>query len=171
MEDSFWMAQIDQVNILKDKTFEMIPKVGNQVIEFGNADHYQDKFKNLMVFYKNVLPKAGWNKYSLINAKFQGQIIAIKRGMEDVKLDSIRTAMIMQMIQANIQHQIDDSTAVQLTQKDDNVQQVTPIIINELPDDSLPKLKKDTANRKQEITKPVNARTIQKPKSTLKNKH
>jgi cell division protein FtsQ len=172
IEDSFWMAQIDQVNILKDRTYELIPKVGNHVIEFGNADNYKDKFNNLMVFYKNVLPKVGLNKYSQINAKYQGQIIAIKRGMEDIKLDSIRTSLIMQMIQANIQRQVDDSTAVQLTQKDENIQQVVPIIINELPDDSLKRsgISTDSVNKKKGI-KQGGLDKSQKPKSTLPNKH
>jgi cell division protein FtsQ len=51
----FWMAQIDQVDISANRTFDLIPKLGNQIIHFGNAENYQEKFNNLLCFYKQVL--------------------------------------------------------------------------------------------------------------------
>jgi cell division protein FtsQ len=170
--DSFWMAQVDQVNILKDKTFELIPKLGNHVIMFGNATNYSDKFDNLKTFYKTVIPKVGLNKYSRLDIQYKGQVIAVKRGMEDVTMDSLRSAQIMEMIQANIQKQMDDSTTVQLTQHDENTQQVVPLIINTdmLPDSSEAKLKDSVLlkrthalNNKQQVPKP---KTPNKPKTT-----
>ena len=32
------MAQIDQVDISPNRTFDLIPKLGNQVIRFGDAE-------------------------------------------------------------------------------------------------------------------------------------
>ena len=55
--DPFWMAQIDQVDITPTDTFELIPKLGNQVIRFGNADNYEEKFNKLLAFYKQVQTK------------------------------------------------------------------------------------------------------------------
>ncbi len=37
-QDSFWSNAIEQVNITASKTFEMIPLIGNQVIEFGDGN-------------------------------------------------------------------------------------------------------------------------------------
>ena len=137
LADSFWMAQIDQVDITKDNTFEMIPKIGNQLILFGNADNYQEKFHYLFLFYKNVLSKVGWNKYSTISVEYRGQIISVKRGVNEVKMDSLKTADIMNSILLKAQMQISDTTSIQLSQKDDNTQQVIPLINADLPDETI----------------------------------
>lgn len=138
LKDSFWMAQIDQVNILGDGTFKITPKIGNQVIVFGTADNYNEKFNNLLLFYKKIQSKVGWNKYSKISVCYKDQIIAMKRGLEDEKMDSLRTMQIMQAIQVNIDKQTQDSVTIQFPQKDDNTLQVIPVIINsDLPEERI----------------------------------
>lgn len=152
LKDSFWMAQIDQVNILGDGTFEIIPKIGNQVIDFGNANNYNEKFNNLLSFYKKIQCKAGWNKYSKISVRYKGQVIAMKRGLEDEKMDSLRTMQIMQAIQANIDKQTQDSATIQFLQKDDNTLQVIPVIINsDLPEERILSTDSITKNNKPGI--------------------
>jgi cell division protein FtsQ len=59
MADPFWMAQIDQVDISSNHNFDLIPKLGNQIIHFGNAENCEQKFNNLLCFYKQVLTKIG----------------------------------------------------------------------------------------------------------------
>ncbi|MEO6454481.1 MAG: hypothetical protein ABIN97_10430 [Ginsengibacter sp.] len=123
LQDPFWMAQIEQVDITPDQTFEMIPKVGNQLIIFGSAENYEEKFKNLLIFYKNVQSKVGWNKYATINISYKDQVVAVRRGAEDIKLDSLRTIQLLKILIANAQKQANDSlNNIQLVQpKDDNV--------------------------------------------------
>ncbi|CAN5341565.1 hypothetical protein BH09BAC2_BH09BAC2_08640 [soil metagenome] len=137
LRDSFWMAQIDQVDINAQKNFELIPKIGNQQIFFGDATNYQTKFSNLFSFYKNVQSKVGWNKYSKIDVQYKGQIIAIRRDALDVKMDSLRTVQIMQMILTNAQRQSGDTASVQLTQVDENTQQLIPLVNDELPNENV----------------------------------
>ena len=122
LSDPFWMAQIDQIDITENRTFEMIPKVGNQIIAFGSGENYQQKFDNLLIFYKQVLTKVGWNKYSKINVQYKGQIVAVKRGVQDVIEDSLRAKQIMQTMIANALKQSSDSiNNIQLVQtQDDN---------------------------------------------------
>lgn len=127
LKNPFWMAQIDQIDITADRTFEMIPKVGNQIIVFGNADNYEEKFNNLLIFYKEVATKVGWNKYSKINVQYKGQIVAVKRGTEDIVQDLLRTKQIMQNIILNAQKQVNDSIKnIQLDQQDDNIIPASP---------------------------------------------
>jgi|HubBroStandDraft_5_1064220.scaffolds.fasta_scaffold78876_1 cell division protein FtsQ len=90
LRDSFWMAQIDQIDITGDKTFELIPVVGNHVIEFGNGSDFKIKFARLFIFYKEVLSKTGFNKYTKIDVQYKGQVIGTKKGSEISKSDSIR---------------------------------------------------------------------------------
>jgi cell division protein FtsQ len=172
LKDSFWMAQIDQVNILKDRSFELVPKVGNQVILFGTADNYTQKFDNLRAFYSNVISKVGLNKYSRLNLQYKDQVVATVRGMEEVQLDSLRTAQIMMMIQDNVRKQSEDTTNIQLMQKDDNVQQVIPIIINtDSGDSSELKRRLDSAvltKPKQQPIKNIKQQPFSKPQTQNK---
>ena len=137
LNDTFWMAQIDQVVVTKERTFEMIPKIGNQVILFGTAERYQEKFHNLLLFYKNIMSKVGWNKYSTISVEYTGQVIGVKRGAEEVKMDSLKTVEIMKSILLKAQQQLSDTTGVQLTQNDEVIQQVVPLVNNDVPDENI----------------------------------
>jgi cell division protein FtsQ len=118
----FWMAQIEQVDITSGRSFEMIPKIGNQVIVFGSAENYEEKFNNLFIFYKNVQSKIGWSKYSVLNASYKNQVIAVKRDAKEIKMDSLKAIQIMKLLVANAQKQANDSiNNIQLVQpKDDN---------------------------------------------------
>jgi cell division protein FtsQ len=89
-KDSLWDAQIAQLYVNKDHEIELIPRVGSQRILIGNADSLQVKFANLIAFYKQVLPKVGWDKYSTINIKYSGQVVGIKN--ENMKADSIKAS-------------------------------------------------------------------------------
>jgi len=166
VKDSFWMAQIDQVNISKDRSFEIVPKIGNHVILFGTAEGYSEKFDNLKAFYSKVISKVGLNKYSRINLQYKDQVVATVRGMEEVTQDSLRTAQIMLMIQENVQRISDDTTNVQLMQRDENIQQVIPIIINtdKLVDSSELKRRIDSAA----LAKPKQPQIKPKPQTLLK---
>jgi cell division protein FtsQ len=77
--DSLWSEQIVQIYVDDHKDMELVPRVGNQKIIFGNADRMKEKFRNLLLFYKKALPKVGWDAYSSINLKFNGQIVCVKR--------------------------------------------------------------------------------------------
>jgi len=120
MNDSFWMAQISQVDITPSGTFEMVPLIGNHIIEFGNADDYQKKFKKLFAFYNNVLNKTGFDRYSRINIAYTGQIVATRKYSGVTKSDSLLAIKnIQQLIKTARQMQAD-------TAKDQNFQPLPP---------------------------------------------
>ncbi len=114
--DPFWMAQIDQVDISAVYTFELIPKLGNQVIRFGSIDSYEQKFNKLLAFYKQVQTKIGWNRYSIIDLQFKNQVVAVNRDAKEIKMDSLRAVEIMKNIIAEAKKRTDDSTSIQLIQ-------------------------------------------------------
>ena len=89
LNDPFWMAQIAQVDITKERNFEMIPTIGNHVIEFGNSSDHQKKFDRLYLFYKQVLSKSGMERYARINVQYDKQIIGVRNNFL-TKSDSIR---------------------------------------------------------------------------------
>lgn len=75
-KDEFWRAQIAQIDIDGKGELLIYPQVTKQLVEFGTPDNYKKKFKKLKSFYRDVLPRKGWNHYEMVNLKFQNQIIA-----------------------------------------------------------------------------------------------
>ncbi len=78
LKDEFWMAQIDQVNI-NNYEFELMPKLGNHIIQFGSAEKIQPKFDRLLLFYKKIMQKTGWNYYSTLDLRYDRQLVALRR--------------------------------------------------------------------------------------------
>lgn len=74
-KDEFWNAQIAQLDIDSKARITMFPQVGDEKIEFGKPVDMDVKFKKLMIFYKEILPRTGWNKYDRVNLEYEGQII------------------------------------------------------------------------------------------------
>ena len=166
LKDPFWMAQIDQVDITSERTFDMVPKVGNQIIVFGNADNYQEKFNKLLTFYKQVATKVGWNTYSKINVQYEGQVVAVKRGSQDIIQDLLRTKQMMQTIVIAAQQQANDSiNNIQLVQQpDDNIIPVAPHL-DDIPHEQLITDKSTPANSAP--VKTVPPPSIEKPNANL----
>jgi cell division protein FtsQ len=53
--------------------------VGNHQILLGSLDDFEKKLKHLRLFYEQVIPKMGWEKYSVINLKYRNQIVCTKK--------------------------------------------------------------------------------------------
>lgn len=77
-KNEFWKAQITQLFVNGDSEIELIPRVGNHTILFGDISDMDEKFEKLMIFYKEGLKRTGWNDYSHINLKFKDQVVCRK---------------------------------------------------------------------------------------------
>jgi len=120
-EYPFWMAQIDQVDISSEGHFDFIPKLGNQVIHFGDLTNYQQKFNKLLAFYRQVESKVGWNKYAVLDVQYKNQVVGVVRDAAEIKSDSLRAVEIMKQIISEAEKNANDSTKIQLPQPvDDN---------------------------------------------------
>ena len=114
------MAMIEQVDITAQRTFEMIPKIGNQLIVFGDATDTETKLVKLKLFYKEIMVKAGWDHYSIINVQYKNQVVAKRKGAEDVAADSLRTLQLMQIIAERSQRAAGDSLKIMQQGNDRN---------------------------------------------------
>lgn len=74
-EHSFWKAQIAGLQVDRDYEIKLMPQVTKQIIEFGQAEQIEEKFKKLSIFYKRILPYEGWNSYETVNLKYEKQIV------------------------------------------------------------------------------------------------
>ncbi len=74
-DNKFWKAQIAQIEVQENKEVKLLPQVTKQDIEFGDINDIENKFYRLDIFYKEILPRKGWNSYSRVNVKYKNQII------------------------------------------------------------------------------------------------
>lgn len=76
--NEFWSAEITQV-ILSESAGEMIIKLvlrsGGFIIDFGQVENIERKFKALREFYASVLSSVGWDAYSTISVRYDGQVV------------------------------------------------------------------------------------------------
>jgi cell division protein FtsQ len=89
----FWMAQVDQFAISGDQNVEMIPVVGNHLVRLGDGNDIAKKLHKLYVFYKEIVAKAGFDKYSMINVGFDGQIVATRKGTKANRADTAQVKL------------------------------------------------------------------------------
>jgi len=103
LANPFWMAQIGQIDITPQRSFEMIPVVGKHVIAFGDGTDYEQKFHRLFLFYQQIGAKAGLDKYSILNVQYDNQVVATKKGTTG-KIDSLQAIKnIQKLIEASKQ--------------------------------------------------------------------
>lgn len=88
LNDPFWMSQTEQIDITKDRQFEMVPTIGNHIVKLGSGDDIDKKFHRLFIFYQDVMSKAGFNRYNFVDVRFDGQVIATKEKIS--KVDSVQ---------------------------------------------------------------------------------
>jgi cell division protein FtsQ len=106
--DSFWTAQIAQVNILPDRTFELEPEIGDHRVTFGDGNDIGPKFHRLFLFYSEVLSRTGFDKYQRIDVSYAGQVVATRKGSGQSRYDSLQGMNnIRQLIRAAQQLQPD----------------------------------------------------------------
>jgi len=106
--DPFWMAQVAQIDITpvpstsSEWNFEMTPVVGNHTVKLGDGENIDEKFHRLMVFYKQILSKAGFDKYKVIDVQYAGQVVASKQ-TGNAKVD-------IKQLQKNVEKLLQEAT-------------------------------------------------------------
>lgn len=127
-EDTFLNALIQQVDITPARTFEMVPYIGNQVIVLGDAKDLDHKFNKLSLFYKKIMTRFGWSRYSIINLQYKDQVVAKMAGRDDVSADSLRTIQLMQSIALTAERLASDSVQTIIQDNERNTADSTMII-------------------------------------------
>lgn len=86
---SFWQAQVAQVDIVGNQ-FEIVPLVGDHIVQLGDASNIPAKFERLYQFYRQVLPKVGLSKYSTVRLQYGNQVVAVKKEGYISRMDSLK---------------------------------------------------------------------------------
>ncbi|WP_323824313.1 hypothetical protein, partial [Pseudomonas aeruginosa] len=78
--DSFFTAQIAQININEQKQFELVPAIGDHLVIFGDTTDLRARFLKLKSFYTQNWFEAGFDKYEKLDLQYRDQIVATKKG-------------------------------------------------------------------------------------------
>jgi cell division protein FtsQ len=108
-KDSFWNAQVTQVDITPEGEFVLLPLLGNHQILFGNGEMVSEKFSRLSAFYQQVLVKTGLNKYEKIDVRFERQVVATRRGASVGNIDTTQAVITMNNLLASAERQMKDT--------------------------------------------------------------
>lgn len=170
----FWNAQIAEIDITDHKTFELVPVLGNHTVRIGNSQNLDEKFARLFLFYKQVMAKAGFDKYAVVNVQFKNQVIASNDKTNPV--DSLQLQKnIKELIERTRMQLVTDSIAAERATMEVALQDslaAVPAIINQ-PE---PTAKKKPSNpvrteKKPIAAKPKAAAVKPKPKAVMKKKN
>jgi cell division protein FtsQ len=110
MNDAFLMAMVEQIDIDHRGEFVIIPKIGDQVIEFGDSTNCHNKFEKLKMFYKKIIPLNGWHKYNKISLQYKNQIVGTLRDIAEPPVDSLKTLRIINSYAEQSYKQAHDTT-------------------------------------------------------------
>ena len=125
--DSFWTSQVAQIDMAPSEAdgsweFDMVPVVGNHIVNLGSGENIEKKFNRLFIFYKQVLSRTGFDKYKAIDVRFAGQVVG--RKSENPKVDSIRLRKSVENLLQQIKKM---ETEAELMEKEMNEKNVTGI--------------------------------------------
>lgn len=165
-KDEFWNAQVAQIDIIDRKYFEIIPTIGSHIIHFGTAENLEDKFHRLLVFYRQVLSKTGFDKYSALDAQYDGQIIGVHKGSVS-SVDSVQ-------LQKNIEELLEKSRITaeeQRPMKIDSANNPLMTFIQETNDSSKAKeIEEPSATKPSNKGKTTDTKPTLTPKKTTTSK-
>lgn len=79
MKDDFLEKMIDQIYVNDKGEYELIPKIGRQVILLGSINDYKRKLEKLKAYLVQGAAVEGWSKYKTINLKFNDQVVCERK--------------------------------------------------------------------------------------------
>lgn len=75
----FLSAQISQIYVNSIGEYDLIPEIGNHIVQMGTIDNAEEKLNNLDLWYRNAMLKEEWNKYKIINIKYKDQVVCTQK--------------------------------------------------------------------------------------------
>jgi cell division protein FtsQ len=127
MNDPFWMAQVEQIDISECGyncwSFEMVPTIGDHIVRLGNGDDIDKKFHRLFVFYQQVMSQTGFDRYSVVDVQYAGQVIGSTVKMN--KVDSLQLKLNVQKLLKESQELQNDIQPIPLEKPAVNLEQQT----------------------------------------------
>lgn len=78
-KDSLLSSLVTMYQVRDSNNIIIVPQISGHVVNMGNASDFENKFAKLKLFYREVMPKRGWNAFDTISVKWNHQIVATRR--------------------------------------------------------------------------------------------
>jgi cell division protein FtsQ len=91
-QNEVWQEQIVQLFVNEQGEIELIPRVGDQRIIFGDASDLTQKFEKLLIYYQGIVPKMGLDAYEVVNLKYKDQLVCLQRNAMSKKVQEFAPA-------------------------------------------------------------------------------
>lgn len=78
-QNDYWRLQAQQVYVDRDHKIWLTTRIADHKIKLGDGTLPANKLERIRIFYEKGLPQTGWNKYSIIDASYRGQLVCTKR--------------------------------------------------------------------------------------------
>jgi cell division protein FtsQ len=105
VQDSFWSSQVAQIDYTPAQEWELIPTVGDHIVQLGTLSDIQAKLRRLFIFYQQVLSKTGLSRYRMIDVRFNGQVLA--GSISSARVDSLQ-------LRRNVERLLRDATEAEM---------------------------------------------------------
>lgn len=115
--DSFWMAQIAQIDITPQANFELVPVIGDHFVVLGKVEDLKSKFNRLYAFYQQAWLQNGINTYEKLDVQYAGQVVAVRKGTLKTMVDSVRVHQLILDLLNQHQRSLIDSSYLNLPAK------------------------------------------------------
>ncbi len=147
-------------------------------MKIGNADDVEQKLKRLFIFYQQVLSKTGFDRYSVLDVQYKGQVLAIQKPANSF-VDSIQLKKNLSLMmeknkidEDKLKQQLNTETELKLTESASTEKKFVPVKTNPKPFvKTIQKYKpveKKIITNKQEIKKQeVKKKDLKKPKAVM----
>ncbi len=162
LADSFWMAQVAQIDIEPGRQFEVIPVVGDHVVAIGNAEDLDAKFNRLYTFYKQAWLQKGIHYYERLNVQFNKQVVAVKRGTAAMQQDSTAALELIRQMTAPVDL-LTSEVSIPVKPLKDSIAKPVSAPIVEKPVKENPPVKTITNNNNKINTNPLSKKVTAKP--------
>lgn len=73
--DEDWKKIIVQIHVNENEDLILVPREGQEKFIFGYPDHLEEKFEKFRKYYTAIIPKAGKDRYKVVDLRYKGQIV------------------------------------------------------------------------------------------------
>ena len=172
--DTFWNAQTQMIVVRDTNDFALLTALGKQIIILGDTSNLQNKLANVFLFYRKLLKKIGWNQYTTIDARFDGQLVAkpklslpeIKDVNKNENIDWVKSIIGNQTVNDSAPKQINTKVPIVVPKISANKNEV-PKVKAKPPPKAKKKIQPQKVNNK--VKKKEVPKKPQKPKEKQKN--
>lgn len=78
-DHSEWSHFFSYIEIISESKIHLYPRVGTVVFELHGLETLEQDLAKIPIYYKDIEPQVGTNKYALVKLSYENQIVCVKR--------------------------------------------------------------------------------------------